>query len=145
MRLSSSFAIALMLFFIGLFGSTVLLGQNRLEDFYTIRSQTSQGLTIDFVFDEINVSSSASATMFEIPGLAYNYVGGRPLLPVLTLPLTLPEGKVTATIQIENSQMYPGQFPPAFQDVPNNPAETRNAQEERLARENPPVPYKQGY
>lgn len=95
------------------------------KKFYKIVSQTQQNITISFEFDRVDVrdieAASANTKIFEIPGLSFNYVNDRPLLPVMSLPLTLPEGNISTTITIEKSENFPGLFPVEFVDRPNNP------------------------
>lgn len=95
------------------------------KPYYTVESQTARGMVVSFDFGPLSIreagDASSSSKIFEIPGLPYNYENGRPLLPVLALPLTLPQGRVSATIQVENTESYPGYFPLLFHERPNNP------------------------
>lgn len=93
--------------------------------YYTVESQTSRAMVVSFDFGQLSIrevgDATPSAKIFEIPGLSSNYENGRPLLPVLALPLTLPEGRVSAAIRVEKTETYPGYYPLLFNDRPNNP------------------------
>ncbi len=93
------------------------------QEYYTIESQTEQGLTISFNFPQVEIRQTpAGLSLFTIPGLTMNYENGGPLLPVLAIPLTLPDGKVAPAIAIQQVENYPGLYPPRFEDTPNDGA-----------------------
>jgi hypothetical protein len=95
------------------------------KNYYKIVSQTPQALVISFEFEHVKIRNAGDTNynvkIFEIPGLAFNYVNGRPLLPVMSLPLTLPEGKRTVSVRVEQAENFPRMYPLEFIDQPNNP------------------------
>ncbi len=82
-------------------------------------------MVISFRFDEVEVSdagrSSSNVKVFTIPGLSFNYLDDLPLLPILTLPLSLSEGHHSVTVDVQEAENFPGVFPPLFKDRPNDP------------------------
>lgn len=90
------------------------------NQYYQIQSQTASGLIIAFDFGEANVSGisreRSNIKRFEIPNLTYNYENGKPLLPVLALPVTLPEGKISVNVTIEKSNSFGGSYPVIFHE-----------------------------
>ena len=107
------------------------------QKYYAIESQTSRELVISFEFEDLSMEDAGAANIktFEFSGLSANYSNDQPLLPILALPLILPEGNVSINLQVEESQEYPGLFPPIFRDTPNQPekAKTKTAQSRRVA------------
>jgi hypothetical protein len=102
----------------------ITTGLSQSKSYYQIESQTNSGLSITFDFKEVFLDDvdpeSPSLKSFNIPGLSFNYEKGKPVLPVLAFPLTLPEGKVTVTYSIEESQSFDGLFPAIFNDYNSN-------------------------
>ena len=100
------------------------------QKYYTIESQTARELVISFEFDDLLIKDAAGGAAniksFEISGLSANYSNDQPLLPMLALPLTLPEGKVSFKLLVEESQVFPGLFPPTFHDTPNQPEKAKS-------------------
>ena len=100
------------------------------DQYYQIQSQTSSGLTISFNFDNLKISDASQEfshiKSFEIPGLPTNYDDDKPLVPVLALPIVLPEGKISVHVTIKKSTPYNGIYPPNFNDVSDNIDNQRN-------------------
>ncbi|MEL6820828.1 MAG: C25 family cysteine peptidase, partial [Calditrichota bacterium] len=92
------------------------------ETYYRITEQNAAGLTIEFEFAELQTISSGNSTdqvwTFELPGLTQNYNSGDPLLPVIGLPLALPQGKSKLNITVHEMNEMPGYFPLLFIDEP---------------------------
>jgi hypothetical protein len=102
------------------------------KNHYKVISQTSQAVVISFEFERVEIrdagETNSNIKIFEIPGLSFNYVNERPLLPVMSLPLTLPEGKRTVSMQVEQTETFPGIYPLEFRDRPNNPGAEQRSQ-----------------
>lgn len=94
------------------------------EQYYQIQSPNASGLIISFDFDKINISDasqkSSNIKSFEIPGLPANYDDGKPLIPILALPIVIPDGKFTVNVSVEKSKLLDGIFPSLFKDIPND-------------------------
>jgi len=102
----------------------ITTGFSQPNSYYLIESQSNAGLTLNFDFNEVIIDDVdpelPSLKSFSIPGLSFNYETGKPIIPVLALPLTLPEGKITVTYSIEESQSFDGFFPVIFGDYNSN-------------------------
>lgn len=108
----------LYLIIFGLLTTSLFSGENQ---YYQIQSQTASGLTIAFHFDELNVIDISDdmpyLKSFEIPNLGLNYENGEPLLPILSLPIVLPEGKYTVHASIEQATTFDNVYPQVFEDI----------------------------
>lgn len=100
------------------------------NQYYKIQSQSASGLTIVFDFQDIEIAKvsdeSSPIRSIQIPSLTLNYDNDKPSLPVLSLPLVLPEGKISVNMTVENSTPIDGIYPPVFDNAPTSDrAETK--------------------
>lgn len=141
--------IVLMLLLLAPVSQSLAQQQVNVENYYTITSQSSRGITIEFDFTGLKIEKAGDAqsavNVFEIPGLTFNFIDKAPLLPVLSLPLSLPAGKMNTQLTVHEALDYPGLFPMVFEDKPTQPNVSRDVQQQALTRENPPRPYTQQY
>jgi len=89
------------------------------QSFYRVTSQSSSGLTIVFEFDEPEMQPIAGldqAWSVQLAGLKQNHNSGDPLLPVVGLPLALPEGRSRISVAIQEVKDFPGHYPLLFVD-----------------------------
>ncbi len=92
--------------------------------FYKIVSQSNSGIEIEFDFQQLDITSldeRSGISSFEIKGMNLNYVEDLPLLPMLTLPLTLPDAGIDVRLSIVEAETYPNVFPPVFQETRFHP------------------------
>jgi hypothetical protein len=90
--------------------------------YYRVISQNENGITLEVQFPDVRqVTTEDGYTRFEISGLNQNYAPGFPLLPVLNIPLTLPDCRTDVQVQIEKSEALSELKPLIFIDQPNTP------------------------
>jgi hypothetical protein len=90
--------------------------------YYRIVSQNEDGITLEVQFPEVQqIATEEGFTRFKIAGLNQNYAPGFPLLPVLSIPLTLPDCRTEVQVQIEKSEQLSNVKPLIFNDKPNTP------------------------
>lgn len=91
---------------------------------YTVR-QTATGLTVAFSFDELAITEPGGqmtgGKLVQIPGIPMNFEPGRPLLPVVVLPVALPKCDAEVQIQLEDVVEYDGIEPVYFTEAQNLP------------------------
>lgn len=67
------------------------------DTYYQIEQQNDEHIIIQFNFPDLEVTTSNPSdplAFIDIPGLPYHQIEGKPLLPILSLSLAVPEGKV---------------------------------------------------
>ncbi|RMF57170.1 MAG: hypothetical protein D6748_11765 [Calditrichaeota bacterium] len=85
------------------------------REWYSIESMGNRGIKIHFDFKEVEIKTGPQGqSLITVPGLSQNFIPGAPLLPVLSLPLTLPDGDIRSSISLEKVETYPGVFPTIF-------------------------------
>jgi len=94
------------------------------NQYYQIQSESASGLTIVFDFEDVEIAKisdeSSSIRSFQIPNLSLNYDNDKPSLPVLSLPVALPDGKISVNMAVENSTTINGVYPPVFDNAPTS-------------------------
>ncbi len=91
---------------------------------YTVR-QSAAGLTVSFSFDELAIAEPAEqipgGALVQIPGVPMNFEPGRPLLPVIALPIALPQCNPAMQIQVQEVVEY-RQVEPLYCAEAQNPS-----------------------
>ena len=86
--------------------------------FYNIDTQDSRKIVITVNFDKLQISDIDSrfpnVKRLEIAGLPVQHSPQKPELPILTIPLLLPSGKVTTTYQVLKEESFQGVYPATF-------------------------------
>ncbi len=88
------------------------------SEFYTIKTQTTDKLVIEFHFPDLQVQTlpGGQNSRVEIPGLNYHYELNQPLVPLLVLPLNLPRNVSAPLVTIHQIRRFTGISPPVYQN-----------------------------
>ena len=100
------------------------------EKFYQIEQQTDETIIINFNFPELEISAQdpqSKQAEINLPGLLNNYIEGKPLIPIFTAPLIVPEGKPTVQILSTQTKDIPDVYPISYYQR-TKPAVTKQAE-----------------
>lgn len=109
---------------VALFALMSILFTNLLSgpaSFYKIEQESPGRLVISFQFPDPVISGASQNTptlkLFQIEGLPLTHQLNRPVIPVLSLPLTLPDDQPAVSVAVGESEDYPDFSIPVFEDI----------------------------